>query len=122
MASVENYLAQRRSEQGLEIDLAGDWRTLELLQIDAALAGVDVTGSARVLIDTRRLTALDLSGAWRLRDFLQQLRQSGADIQFRGTTPDQLRLIDTTMKGEAPVPPCREEEEYGIAPLTEAGL
>jgi phospholipid/cholesterol/gamma-HCH transport system permease protein len=112
----------RRSEEGLEIDLTGEWRALELPQIDAALAEVDLTNARRVSIGTQGLTALDLSGAWRLHDFLQQARRSGADVQFRGTPPDQLRLIDTTIKGEAPLPPCREEEEYGIAPLTEAGL
>ena len=112
----------RRSEQSLDIDLTGEWRALELEQIDAAFAGVDLTGAHRILINTQGLAALDLSSAWRLREFINQARKSGADVQFKGATPDQLRLIDTTMKGEAPVPPCREEEEYGIAPLTEAGL
>jgi len=115
-------LEMRRSERGLEIDLTGEWRALALAQIDDALAGVDLAHARHVLIGTQGLTALDLSGAWRLREFLQQVRQSGADVQFQGPPPDQLRLIDTTVKGEAPVPPCREEEEYGIAPLTEAGL
>jgi phospholipid/cholesterol/gamma-HCH transport system permease protein len=115
-------LEQRRSEQDLEIELTGEWRALQLAQIDAALAGVDPTNAKHVFIDTKALTALDLSGAWRLREFVNHLRQTGAQVQFRGTPPDQLRLIDTTMKGEAPLPPCRQEEEYGIAPLTEAGL
>jgi phospholipid/cholesterol/gamma-HCH transport system permease protein len=115
-------LESRRSQQSLEIDLTGEWRALQLEQIDAALAGVDLAGAHQLLINTEKLAALDLSGAWRLRDFLNRARKSGAEIQFRGAPPDQLRLIDTTMKGEAPVPPCREEEEYGIAPLTEAGL
>jgi phospholipid/cholesterol/gamma-HCH transport system permease protein len=112
----------RRSEQGLEIDLTGEWRALQMTQIDADLAGVDLTNVRHVAIDTHGLKALDLSGAWRLREFVNQARQSGVDVQFRGPAPDQLRLVETTMKGEAPLPPCREEEEYGIAPLTEAGL
>ncbi len=112
----------RRSEQSLEVSLTGEWRALELPRIDAALGGVELADARHVFINTQSLKALDLSGAWRLREFLNQVRQTGADVQFRGTTPDQLRLIDTTLKGEAPVPPCREQEEYGIAPLTEAGL
>jgi len=113
----------RRAGQSLEIDLTGEWRALELPQIETALAGVDLANTHQVLIGTQGLAALDLSGAWRLREFIQQIRQSGAEVRFRGDPPDQLRLIETTVKGEAPVPPCREvKEEYGIAPLTEAGL
>src|SRR5262249_54381609 len=112
----------RRSEQSLDINLTGEWRSLQLEQIDAAFAGIDLTGAHRVLINTQGLAALDLSGAWRLREFINQARKSGVDVQFKGATPDQLRLVETTMKGEAPLPPCREQEEYGIAPLTEAGL
>ena len=60
----------RRSEQGLEIDLTGEWRALELAQIDAALAGVDLANARRVSIGTKSLTALDLSGAWRVNQTL----------------------------------------------------
>jgi phospholipid/cholesterol/gamma-HCH transport system permease protein len=111
----------RRSEQGLEIDLTGEWRALELAQIDAALAGVDLANARRVSIGTKSLTALDLSGAWRLREFLQQARNSGAQVEFRGPTPDQLRLIDSTLTAEAAAP-AKPVHEHGFAPLTELGL
>jgi len=111
----------RRSEQGLEIDLTGEWRALELAQIDAALSEIDLTQARRVSIGTKSLTSLDLSGAWRLREFLQQARDSGAQVEFLGPPPDQLRLVDSTLKGEIPVPPVREHE-LRIAPLTELGL
>jgi phospholipid/cholesterol/gamma-HCH transport system permease protein len=121
MRSVEGYLAVRRSEQGLEIDLTGEWRALDLERIDAALAGVDLANAHRILVRTNDLTALDLTGAWRLREFLQQARQSGADVQFQGTPPDQLRLVDSTVKGEGP-PLCKDAKEIGIGPLAEFGL
>jgi phospholipid/cholesterol/gamma-HCH transport system permease protein len=111
----------RRSEQGLEIDLTGEWRALELAQIDAALAGVDLANARHVSIGTKSLTALDLSGAWRLREFLQQARNSGAQVEFRGATPDQLRLIDSTLTAEAAAP-AKPVQEHGFAPLTELGL
>jgi phospholipid/cholesterol/gamma-HCH transport system permease protein len=111
----------RRSEQGLEIDLTGEWRALELAQIDAALAGVDLANARHVSIGTKSLIALDLSGAWRLREFLQRARDSGALVEFRGPAPDQLRLIDSTLKAEAPAP-VKQVHEHGIAPLTELGL
>jgi phospholipid/cholesterol/gamma-HCH transport system permease protein len=111
----------RRGERGLEIDLTGEWRALELAQIDAALAGIDLANARHISIGTKTLTALDLSGAWRLREFLQQARDSGAHVEFTGPAPDQLRLIDSTLKGEAPVP-VAQAHEHGIAPLTEFGL
>jgi phospholipid/cholesterol/gamma-HCH transport system permease protein len=114
-------LETRRSEQGLEIDLTGEWRALDLEQIDAALAGVDLANAHRVLVRTTGLIALDLTGAWRLREFLQQARQSGADVQFQGTPPDQLRLVDSTVKGEGP-PLCKDAKEIGLGPLAEFGL
>jgi phospholipid/cholesterol/gamma-HCH transport system permease protein len=111
----------RCSGQGLEIDLTGEWRALELTQIDAALAGVDLANARHVSIGTKSLAALDLTGAWRLREFLQRARDAGAQVEFRGPPPDQLRLVDSTLKGECPVPQVREQE-HGIAPLTELGL
>ena len=121
MPSVESYLAVRRSEQDLEIDLTGEWRALELARIDAALAEVNFANTQRVLIRTKRLAALDLTGAWRLREFVQQARESGADVKFQDAAPDQLRLIDSALKGEGP-PPCHDEKELGLGPLAELGL
>lgn len=114
----------RRTEQGLDVDLTGEWRALELAQIDAALAGVDFSNARRVSIGTEGLTALDLTGAWRLRELLKAARESGAEVEFRGPAPDQLRLIDSTLKGERPMceQPLPIPHNHGLAPLTEAGL
>ena len=84
----------RRTEQGLDVDLTGEWRALDLDQVDTALAAVDLANARRVSIGTQSLTALDLSGAWRLREFINKAREAGAEVQFRGPQPDQLRLID----------------------------
>ena len=114
-------LEVRHSGQGLEIDLTGEWRALELAQIDAALAAVDLANARQVSIGTQSLTALDLSGAWRLREFVRRARDSGAQVEFRGAAPDQLRLVDSTLQGGCPYP-VKNEDERGIAPLTELGL
>jgi hypothetical protein len=111
MPSVESHLAVRRSEQGLEVELTGEWRALELEQLDAELGAVDLASTRRVLVRTKALTALDLTGAWRLREFLQNAREAGAEVQFQGAPPDQLRLVDSTLKGEGP-PLCKDEKEF----------
>ena len=99
-AAGNGFLDARRTDQGLELELTGKWRALAFAQIDAALAAVDLVGSRRVEISTERLEALDLSGAWRLREFIKLTRDAGAEVTFRGTPPDQLRLVEETLKRE----------------------
>ena len=91
-------LEVRSTEGGLALDLTGEWRALAYPQIDTALAAVDLTGTRRIEIATDRLAALDLTGAWRLREFVRQARSAGAEVAFAGTPPDQLRLVDDTLR------------------------
>jgi phospholipid/cholesterol/gamma-HCH transport system permease protein len=88
----------RRTEGGLAVDLTGEWRALSYGQIDAALAAVDLAGLRQVEISTERLTALDLTGAWRLREFVRRARSAGVEVAFAGAPPDQLRLVDETLR------------------------
>jgi phospholipid/cholesterol/gamma-HCH transport system permease protein len=89
-----------RVEGSLELQLSGEWRALQMPQIDAALAAVDLAGVRKVVIVADRVGALDLSGAWRLRELLRQLAAQHIEATFRGAEPDQLRLIDKTLTGE----------------------
>jgi phospholipid/cholesterol/gamma-HCH transport system permease protein len=101
-------LEVRTTEQGLALDLTGEWRALAYQQIDSALAAVDLAGARRIEIATGRLAALDLTGAWRLREFVLQAQKMGAQVTFAGTPPDQLRLVDETLRpieAAAAVPP-----------------
>ncbi|HEY7886624.1 MAG TPA: ABC transporter permease [Steroidobacteraceae bacterium] len=96
------------TEQGLALDLTGEWRALTYRQIDTALAAVDLAGAHRIEIATDRLAALDLTGAWRLREFVRQAQHLGAEVAFAGTPPDQLRLVEETLRPiEAAGPPPR---------------
>jgi phospholipid/cholesterol/gamma-HCH transport system permease protein len=96
----------RRTDQALELELTGEWRALQFAQIDAALAALDLKGSRVVMISTGRLEALDLTGAWRLREFIQHARAAGMEVAFHGAPPDQLRLVDDTLKSETNLPPA----------------
>jgi phospholipid/cholesterol/gamma-HCH transport system permease protein len=93
----------RRSDQGLELELTGEWRALRFGAIDAALTTLDLGGSRRVEISTNRLEVLDLSGAWRLHEFIKCTEAAGVEVTFKGEPPDQLRLVDQTLKGQIPV-------------------
>jgi phospholipid/cholesterol/gamma-HCH transport system permease protein len=95
----------RRTAEGLELELAGEWSVREVGPVQAALAAVDVAAVPRVRIATQSLTQLDLSGAWALREFVRRARGAGAEVSFRGSPPDQLRVIDAALSDQvAPDP------------------
>jgi phospholipid/cholesterol/gamma-HCH transport system permease protein len=111
-------LEVRRSEGGLELELTGEWRALRFSEIDSALATVDLASTRRVEISTDRLKVLDLTGAWRLHEFIRQAHSHGAEVAFKGAPPDQLRLVDQTLKGESP--PCSQlKRKIPLSPIEE---
>ena len=101
-ADGKGMLEVRRSDEGLELELTGEWRALKFGAIDAALAGLDLAGASHIQISTARLEVLDLSGAWRLHEFIRQVQAAGTQVAFKGAPPDQLRLVDQTLKGQSP--------------------
>jgi phospholipid/cholesterol/gamma-HCH transport system permease protein len=107
-----------RGEGGLELRLSGEWRALQIPEIDAALGALDLSGVHRVVIVAERVAALDLSGAWRLREFLRDLASRQIEATFEGGEPDQLRLVDATLATQ-PAPP-RAAAAEGEAHFEEA--
>jgi len=92
----------RRTADGLlQLGLSGEWGVQQLSAIAAELSALDLTASRRVLIDAQGLAALDLSAAWALREFVRRARAAGAEVSFRGSAPDQLRLLDETLQDRA---------------------
>jgi phospholipid/cholesterol/gamma-HCH transport system permease protein len=120
-----------RTEGGaLALRLTGEWRALAYRQIDTALAAVDISGARHIEIATDRLAALDLTGAWRLREFVRHARQTGAEVAFAGTPPDQLRLVEevlSPLESGGAAPPAVDGGGAGgpldaeLAPLTFIG-
>ena len=88
----------RRTAEGLELALSGAWGARQFGAVDAELDALQLSGARRVLIDAQALTQLDLSGAWALHEFVARARAAGAEVSFRGQAPDQLRLLDETLK------------------------
>ncbi len=101
----------RRSAEGLELTLTGEWGVREFDTLEAQLAAVDVQSAHLVRVDAQPLTKLDLAGAWALHQFIARARAAGAEVSFQGAAPEQLRLLDETLKEaekgveEGPPPP-----------------
>jgi len=104
----------RRTAEGLQLDLTGEWDVWQFAQLAAQLAAVDLTATRQVLIDAQHLSTLDLSGAWALRQFVERARAAGVSVSYRGAPPDQLRLLDQTLEESAAAAP----EGLGGAPPT----
>ena len=90
----------RRTDDGVTLALSGVWSAPEVAGIEAALQALDVAAARHIEIDTAGITRLDLSGAWVLRAFVRRAQRAGAEIAFRGAPPDQLRLVDETLREE----------------------
>jgi phospholipid/cholesterol/gamma-HCH transport system permease protein len=88
----------RRTAAGLQLDLTGEWEIRDVTVTEAQLAGVDLGGVRKVEVNTSGVTSLDLSGAWVLNEFVRRARAAGVTVSFQGAPPDQLRLIDDTLK------------------------
>jgi len=94
------------SSQGgdtLALGLRGAWRIENIAEIERALADLPA-GHARVRIDSGALEALDLSGAWLLRERLAGLKEAGASIEFAGPAPAQMAFLQDMLADERAPP------------------
>ena len=100
-------LEVQRTADALTLELSGEVGVRDFGALEKDFAAVDIHGAHSVLIDTAGLKSLDLSGAWSLHEFVRRTRAAGVTVSFQGQPPDQLRLLDETLKetDAAAVPP-----------------
>ena len=91
---ARELLEQARTGDALTVRLNGAWRIENIAAIEAALAQLSQEGARRVIVDTRSLEALDLSGAWLLRARLETLQSAGGRVEFAGEPPSQFAFLE----------------------------
>jgi len=104
------YLSQQHDGETLDVELAGSWRGADLPAIDAELATLSLAGVQRLRVAVPAALALDLAGAWRLRDWLKQAESAGVAVEWQGATPGQIELIDATLAGTSHATPASSSE------------
>jgi phospholipid/cholesterol/gamma-HCH transport system permease protein len=115
------HLSQRRVGDILEIELSGEWRGSQLPAIEAEIAGISLAGASTLRVTVPASVHMDLAGAWRLREWLESLGNSGTTVEFAGQKPGQIDLIDATVSGKKlhMAPPTSSESRF--EPVGELG-
>ncbi len=91
---ARELLEQARTGDALTVRLIGAWRIENIAAIEAALAQLSPEGTQRLVVDTRSLEALDLSGAWLLRERLATVQSAGGRVEFAGEPPSQFAFLE----------------------------
>jgi phospholipid/cholesterol/gamma-HCH transport system permease protein len=97
---ARELLEQARTGDALTVRLNGAWRIENIAAIEAALAQLQ-EGARRLVVDAGSLEALDLSGAWLLRERLHALQGAGSRIEFSGEPPSQFAFLDELTEQQA---------------------
>jgi phospholipid/cholesterol/gamma-HCH transport system permease protein len=107
-------LEQVRTGDALTVRLNGTWRIENIVAIEAALAQLSQEGTRRLVVDTRSLESLDLSGAWLLRERLQALQGEGGRIEFAGEPPSQFAFLEEITAQQTEQAPAEPEPSRSL--------
>ena len=91
------YFTTQATGASLTLRLQGEWRAADLADIERQLAALPLSGVRQLEIGTASLGALDLSGAWLLRDFAQRATAAGAAVAYPDGRPEAVALVDSTL-------------------------
>jgi phospholipid/cholesterol/gamma-HCH transport system permease protein len=114
-------LEVQRTADALTVTLSGEWGVREFGTLEQDFAALDLKGARSVQLDTGAVRSLDLSGAWALHEFVRRTRAGGVEVSFRGAPPEQLRLLEETLKqtdAAAMPPPPAAAVAAPVGPLT----
>ncbi len=121
---MQPFYETQRDGDGLTLRLSGRWRAVDVGSIEPQLATLDVRGFRRIVISTRGLAELDISGAWLLWRFIRDARTSGSEVSFADGEPPQLGLIEESLAGSGrrPAPAAQSSGDDYVGERTFAAV
>ncbi len=114
-------LAMENGADGMTLGLKGDWRLDNAAAIASALAEVGAAESQRMTVDFAGLTAIDLPGAWLLRQHLDALQARGVVVDMAAPVPEPFAFIAEITR-ETPVPVASEGQGLPLLARTVAAI
>ncbi len=77
-----------------ELALSGSWTARGIGAIGPQLDALSATAKSGMVVDGKRIEALDTAGAWVLQKLLHRLRDEGTDVQVRDLRPELAKLLE----------------------------
>jgi phospholipid/cholesterol/gamma-HCH transport system permease protein len=77
-----------------ELALSGSWTARGIGTIGPQLDALSAPDNSGIVVDGKRIDALDTAGAWVLQKLLRRLRDEGTDAQVRNLRPDFAKLLE----------------------------
>jgi phospholipid/cholesterol/gamma-HCH transport system permease protein len=112
-------LAMETGTDRMTLELRGEWRLDNAAAIASALAefGQAGPGPRHVAVDFTGLSAIDLPGAWLLRQRLDELQALGSAVEMIAPVPEPFSFIDEITR-ETPAAPVRDGESLPLVART----
>ncbi|HKE45809.1 MAG TPA: MlaE family lipid ABC transporter permease subunit [Steroidobacteraceae bacterium] len=114
------FLSQQHRDGVLTVSLTGRWLIENASALSAELDAIEPDRAREVLIDTRGLEDLDLTGAWFLHDWARGQRDARRGVKWQGEVPDQVRVIERTLENPPPQATTDEGIDF-VAPVRRLG-
>lgn len=113
------YIDLDNSSQQQHVRLKGRWTIEQAHVLEQRLKQLQLNPSQKVLVDSRGVETLDLTGGWQILRMFHQLRQRGMQVEL---LPDErLRLLQE-LSGQAPLePPPTPRTNWWARPLIAVG-
>tara|TARA_R110000868_G_scaffold4155_18_gene25409 strand:+ start:2515 stop:3648 length:1134 start_codon:yes stop_codon:yes gene_type:complete len=107
MTAASDWMTTKRTGDGLEILLSGDWTIDHANVLDAGTAALHIDTAAACTIDAAGIGRMDTVGAWLIDRLHRRISALGVDTGFRDVRPAHdvlLRRLDAVADDPAPEP------------------
>ncbi len=102
------WIQLSKTKELLTVTAGGAWKATDVRDVEAALQALDISRIKKCLFDVQTIEAVDISGAWLIRRFLDRLRYKKIPISIAGASEALKSLLGEIEKFQierpAPLP------------------